>query len=281
MLSRAPGWSSGTTTSAVDANGAGTLTRSGTPTPTSDAAQRAGCASGRPCRRPMRFHDLRHTTATLLLHAGVPLHHVQRIMRHKDVRLTTETYGHLVADDLRDAVERIAPAPSRHPSPPLRGDAGDRVATALLPAARFRKAEGRTQGRNRPKIRPSKWSGRQDLNLRPLGPEGSTRGSDTVGSGPAALDESETTGGRGRGRSDTDRLGRRGLAASVTFRSQRTLGTCRLLTVHEVAVRLRVSRATVYRLVAEGRIPAVRISSGAIRVPVGAPARGDDEPPGP
>jgi integrase len=59
--------------------------------------------------RPMRFHDLRHTTATLLLRSGVPLNHVQRIMRHRDVRLTTETYGHLVADDLRDAVEQIAP----------------------------------------------------------------------------------------------------------------------------------------------------------------------------
>jgi excisionase family DNA binding protein len=54
---------------------------------------------------------------------------------------------------------------------------------------------------------------------------------------------------------------------SVTFQSQRTIGTCRLLTIPEVAERLRVCRATVYRLVAEGRIPAVRISSGAIRVP--------------
>jgi hypothetical protein len=57
----------------------------------------------------MRFHDLRHTTATLMLRAGVPVHHAQRVMRHKDVRLTTETYRHLVADDLRGAVEAIAP----------------------------------------------------------------------------------------------------------------------------------------------------------------------------
>jgi integrase len=32
--------------------------------------------------RPMRFHDVRHTTATLLLKAGVPIQHVQRILRH-------------------------------------------------------------------------------------------------------------------------------------------------------------------------------------------------------
>jgi excisionase family DNA binding protein len=126
--------------------------------------------------------------------------------------------------------------------------------------------EGRDPPVSRAESRPSE-SGRQDLNLRPLGPEGSTRGSDTFGSGPPASDVSETTRGRRRSRSDTDRLRRPGMAASVTFQSRRTSGTCRLLTVPEVAERLRVCRATVYRLVAEGRIPAVRISSGAIRVP--------------
>jgi excisionase family DNA binding protein len=117
-------------------------------------------------------------------------------------------------------------------------------------------------------------SGRQDLNLRPLGPEGATPGSDTVGSGPAASDVPQTTGGRRSRRSDTDPFRRSGLTASVTFQSQRTLGTCRPLTVAEVAEQLRVCRATVYRLVAEGRIQAVRISSGAIRVVSGLPSQG-------
>jgi excisionase family DNA binding protein len=67
-------------------------------------------------------------------------------------------------------------------------------------------------------------------------------------------------------RSDTVRLSRPGPALSVTFQAQQTVGTSRLLTVREVADRLRVCRATVYRLVAEGRIAAVRVSSGAIRV---------------
>jgi excisionase family DNA binding protein len=120
-------------------------------------------------------------------------------------------------------------------------------------------------------------SGRQDSNLRPLGPEGSTRGSDTAGSGPVQADVAETAGVGGGAGSDTDRPRRPGPAASVTFQSQRTLGTCRLLTIPEVAERLRVCRATVYRLVAEGRIPAVRISSGAIRVPVGALSRLADD----
>jgi integrase len=39
--------------------------------------------------RPMRFHDLRHTAATLMLRAGVDAHRVQRILRHASVATTT------------------------------------------------------------------------------------------------------------------------------------------------------------------------------------------------
>ena len=52
----------------------------------------------------MRFHDLRHTTATLLLRAGVPGQHVQGILRHSDIKLTVDTYGHMLAEDLRPAL---------------------------------------------------------------------------------------------------------------------------------------------------------------------------------
>jgi len=61
--------------------------------------------------RPMRFHDLRHTAATLMLRAGVDAHRVQRILRHASVTTTTGIYGHLALEDLRDAVSRIGPAP--------------------------------------------------------------------------------------------------------------------------------------------------------------------------
>ena len=59
--------------------------------------------------RPMRFHDLRHSAGTLLLRAGVDPHRVQRILRHKDIRTTLGTYGHLVVEDLREAVNKIGP----------------------------------------------------------------------------------------------------------------------------------------------------------------------------
>lgn len=48
--------------------------------------------------RDVGFHGLRHSTATLLLKAKVPYAVVQRILRHRDPRLTTETYGHLESE---------------------------------------------------------------------------------------------------------------------------------------------------------------------------------------
>jgi integrase len=60
--------------------------------------------------RPMRFHDVRHTTATLLLKAGVPIQHVQRILRHANIRTTVDTYGHLANEDLRAPLELLPKA---------------------------------------------------------------------------------------------------------------------------------------------------------------------------
>ena len=58
--------------------------------------------------RDVGFHGLRHSTATLLLKGKVPYAIVQRIMRHRDPRLTTETYGHLEVDDMRIALDELA-----------------------------------------------------------------------------------------------------------------------------------------------------------------------------
>lgn len=54
-----------------------------------------------PLPRHLRFHDLRHSTATILLRAGMPLQHVQKIMRHANIETTVGIYGHLVVEDLR------------------------------------------------------------------------------------------------------------------------------------------------------------------------------------
>jgi len=57
--------------------------------------------------RQIRFHDLRHTTASLLMMASVNPGAVQRILRHSDPRITTETYGHLQPDYLRSEIDRL------------------------------------------------------------------------------------------------------------------------------------------------------------------------------
>ena len=62
----------------------------------------------KPVVRPIRFHDLRHTTASLLMMAGANPAAVQRILRHSDPRITTEVYGHLAPGYLRAEVDRLA-----------------------------------------------------------------------------------------------------------------------------------------------------------------------------
>ncbi|MBL9039189.1 MAG: site-specific integrase, partial [Archangium sp.] len=60
-----------------------------------------------PVPRHVRFHDLRHTTATLMLKTGVAAAAVQRMLRHKDARLTLQTYGHLDMEDMRQGVDAM------------------------------------------------------------------------------------------------------------------------------------------------------------------------------
>jgi integrase len=70
--------------------------------------------------RPIRFHDLRHTTASLLMMAGANPAAVQRILRHQDPRITTEVYGHLAPNYLRDEIDRLRfHAPDEPKAPPL------------------------------------------------------------------------------------------------------------------------------------------------------------------
>ncbi len=48
-----------------------------------------------PGKRP-RVHDLRHTHASALIAAGVPLTHLQRRLGHESIKTTSDTYGHLL-----------------------------------------------------------------------------------------------------------------------------------------------------------------------------------------
>jgi len=55
----------------------------------------------------IRFHDLRHTYATLLLNDGVPLHTVSRLLGHSQIAITADTYGHLAADAADEVAARM------------------------------------------------------------------------------------------------------------------------------------------------------------------------------
>lgn len=56
--------------------------------------------------RSVRFHDLRHTAASLLVSSGVDLLAVSRILGHAGVAMTAR-YSHLGADQLSAAVGRV------------------------------------------------------------------------------------------------------------------------------------------------------------------------------
>jgi integrase len=57
---------------------------------------------------PLRFHDLRHTHATLLLLAGVPAHVVSMRLGHRSVAFTLQQYAHVLPQQQADAVKRLA-----------------------------------------------------------------------------------------------------------------------------------------------------------------------------
>ncbi len=113
--------------------------------------------------RPLRFHDLRHTTASLLMQSGCSPAAVQRILGHSDVKLTMDVYGHLAPGFLRDEIGRLTfglpvetdvpPVPmalaagfsSRLPQTPGSGEntkAGDLALSRKSPASSLERATG-------------------------------------------------------------------------------------------------------------------------------------------
>ncbi len=55
----------------------------------------------------IRVHDLRHTYASLLIQAGESLAYVRDQLGHYSIKVTVDTYGHLVPGGNKDAVDRL------------------------------------------------------------------------------------------------------------------------------------------------------------------------------
>lgn len=55
------------------------------------------------------FHELRHTYASGLVNAGLPMAYVAAQLGHTDTRMTEKHYGHLAPTALAEAVRKLAP----------------------------------------------------------------------------------------------------------------------------------------------------------------------------
>jgi Phage integrase family len=55
----------------------------------------------------VRYHDLRHTAATLLLTKGVPMKMIQAILGHSSFQFTMGVYGHLVAEMHKEVAQAM------------------------------------------------------------------------------------------------------------------------------------------------------------------------------
>lgn len=59
---------------------------------------------------PISFHDLRHTYASMLAMAGVPLQVIARALGHADTRMTERHYAHLSPDHVADQIRANLPS---------------------------------------------------------------------------------------------------------------------------------------------------------------------------
>lgn len=81
--------------------------RSGRPTQARRVIEQFHKALGEAGIRHIRFHDLRHSCATLLLVQGVSPRVVMEVLGHSEIGLTMNAYSHVVPELQREAAQRM------------------------------------------------------------------------------------------------------------------------------------------------------------------------------
>ncbi len=54
-----------------------------------------------------KFHELRHTAASLALAEGASLFHVSRLLGHSSISITADMYGHWTDEGRKDVARRL------------------------------------------------------------------------------------------------------------------------------------------------------------------------------
>ncbi|MEU9331466.1 site-specific integrase [Streptomyces canus] len=83
--------------------------------------------------RPIRFHDLRHSTATLLLEQGVELVVIKELLGHARIGVTATVYAHVRLRLQRQAIDLLGYVLSNLPEAEPESDEGDDPPTCAAP----------------------------------------------------------------------------------------------------------------------------------------------------
>jgi excisionase family DNA binding protein len=250
--------------------------------------------------RHIVFHGTRHTMASNALMAGASIAAVQKILRHKDPRLTLRTYGHLAPDYLESELNRMTiPGLSGGDEPEPTGATpskdGEQAAPSRIKSTRRAGSRGASMVRGASgdvggSVVELRTRGKHaGLTVEPTGIEPVTyalrkpRGSapQTVTAYQAGGSAALSAGGdstafhgsapvfSGRGASMVRGASRAHHSAAERIargsRPEASEQPAHVLTVKQVAARLQVSTAVVYRLAETGALGHVRIGN-VIRV---------------
>jgi integrase len=75
----------------------------------------------------LRFHDLRHTCASLLIAQGAHPKAIQAHLGHSSIQVTMDRYGHLFPDALEHLADRLDAARTQARTDPGRIEPRDRL----------------------------------------------------------------------------------------------------------------------------------------------------------